>query len=230
VVDRIGLAGVLWDMDGTLIDSEPLWLEAEHAMLARFGIELTAETRDRLVGIGLWDAAEGFRRLGVPMSADDIVAEWVDGVSRGLAEVGPRWRPGARELLLSLRDAGIPCAVVTMSVRSLAEQVLGLLPEGVFAAVVAGDEVAHAKPHPDPYLRGAAAIGVPIERCLAIEDSPTGLRSAHASGAVAVGVPNLVPLDDAPAHALWTTLGGLDAARLRARFEALRPARAASHG
>ncbi len=212
-------------MDGTLIDSEPLWLEAERAMLARFGIELTPETQDRLVGIGLWDAAERFRALGVRMSADDIVAEWVAHVANGLGEGEPLWRPGARELLLSLRDSGIPCAVVTMSVRSLAEQVVALLPDGVFAAVVAGDEVAHAKPHPDPYLRGAAAIGVPIERCLAIEDSPTGLRSAHASGAVAVGVPNLVPLEGAPAHALRPTLAGLDAAGLRAVFAALRGAR-----
>jgi HAD superfamily hydrolase (TIGR01509 family) len=221
-VETKGLAGVLWDMDGTIIDSEPLWLEAEHAMLARYGVELTPETQDRLVGIGLWDAAERFRELGVDLSADDIVAEWVAHVSLRLGETAPQWRPGAPELLLSLRDAGIPCAVVTMSVRSLAEQVVSMLPEGLFAAVVAGDEVDHAKPHPDPYLRGAAAIGAPIERCLAFEDSPTGLRSAHASGAVAVGVPNLVPLDGAPAHALWPSLAGRDAARLRAEFAALR--------
>lgn len=216
------LAGVLWDMDGTLIDSEPLWLEAEHSMLHRFGIPLTDETRDRLVGSGLWDAAGHFRGLGVRMSEDDIVAEWVACVSRGIAETEPAWRPGALELLLSLREDGIPCALVTMSVRSLAEQVIAMLPEGVFSAVVAGDEVEHAKPHPDPYLRGATALGVPASDCLAIEDSPTGLRSASAAGAVAIGVPNLVPLDAAPAHALWPTLDGLDAAALRSGFAALR--------
>lgn len=221
-MDANGLAGVLWDMDGTLIDSEPLWVEAEHAMLARSGIELTPETKDRLVGIGLWDAAEHFRELGVELSADDIVAEWVAHVSLRLGETVPRWRPGAPELLLSLRDAGIPCAMVTMSVRSLAEQVVSMLPEGLFAAIVAGDEVDHAKPHPDPYLRGAAAIGAPIERCLAFEDSPTGMRSAHASGAVTIGVPNLVPLGGAPSHALWPSLAGRDAAGLRAEFGALR--------
>lgn len=219
---RLELSAVLWDLDGTIIDSEPLWLAAEQAMLDRFGIPLTAETRDRLVGTGLWEAAEQFRQMGVEMSADDIVAEWVAGVARGFDRLAPAWRPGAPELLHSLRDAGIPCALVTMSVRSLAEQVVRELPTGVFSAIVAGDEVAHAKPHPDPYLRAAAALGVPIEQCLAIEDSPTGLRSASASGAIAIGVPNLVPLDEAPAHALWPSLAGVEAGRVRAAFASLR--------
>lgn len=217
-----GLAGVLWDMDGTLIDSEPLWLATEIAMLDRYGIELGDEARTRLVGSGLWDAAEYFRELGVPMAADDIVAEWVRGVSAGLADGEPAWRPGAVELLASLAEAGIPSAMVTMSVRSLAEQVVALLPEGLFSAIIGGDEVAHPKPHPDPYLRGAAALGVPIEACLAFEDSNTGLRSAWASGAVAIGVPNLIDLGATPSHALWPTLHGLTADELRRRFDALR--------
>ncbi|MGK0720789.1 HAD family hydrolase [Leucobacter sp. W1478] len=216
------LAAVLWDMDGTLIDSEPLWLEAELAILERYGIPMTIEIRNRLIGSGLWDAAELFRELGVNLSADDIVAEWVAHVGDGLRRTEPDWRPGATELLASLAAAGIPCALVTMSVRSLAEQVAGLLPAGTFAAIVGGDEVDHAKPHPEPYHRGAAALGVPIEQCLALEDSPTGLRSATSSGAVAIGVPNLVSLDGSHAHALWTTLQGSDAQVLRREFAALR--------
>lgn len=219
---RNELAAVLWDMDGTIIDSEPLWLGAEQAMLERFGVPLTAEARDRLVGTGLWDAARQFQAMGVAMSADSIVAEWVESVSQGLAEVEPAWRPGARELLLSLSEAGLPCALVTMSVRSLAEQVIAKLPPGLFDVIIAGDEVTHAKPHPEPYLRAAAALGTRIEDCLVIEDSPTGLRSAAAAGAIAIGVPNLVPLDAAPAHALWSTLSGIDAAQLSAEFRAHR--------
>ena len=216
------LAAVLWDMDGTLIDSEPLWLEAELAILKRYGIPMTSEIRDRLIGSGLWDAAELFRELGVRLSADDIVAEWVAYVGAGLSRTDPNWRPGAPELLASLAGAGIPCALVTMSVRSLAEQVAALLPTGTFTAIVGGDEVDHAKPHPEPYLRGAAALGVPIEHCLVLEDSPTGLRSAAASGAVAIGVPNLVSLHGLSAHALWSTLRGTDAQVLRREFGALR--------
>lgn len=209
-------------MDGTIIDSEPLWLDAEHAMLERYGIELTAETRDRLVGSGLWDAAEHFQDLGVPISADEIVAEWVEHVSAGLASGTPAWRPGARELLESLREHAIPCALVTMSVRSLAEQVVALLPAGVFDVIVAGSAELPPKPHPEPYLMAAEALGVSAEQCLALEDSPTGLRAAWDAGTVAIGVPNLVPLESAPAHELWPTLAGRDAPGVRADFARLR--------
>lgn len=217
-------AAVLWDMDGTVIDSEPLWLDAELSMLARYGIELTAETRDRLIGSGLRRAALVFQELGVPLGIDEIIAEWEAGVIAGLRAAGPQWRPGAVELLESLAAAGIPSALVTMAVRSIADAVVGLLPDGLFHGIVAGDEVAREKPDPDPYLRGAALLGVPIERCLAIEDSPTGLASARASGAVAIGVPNLLDLGEAPAHELWPTLAGVDADRLSERFRGLRNA------
>ena len=159
------LAAVLWDMDGTLIDSEPLWIEVELAMLRRYGLEMSAETHERMIGSGLWEAAEHFRELGVPLSADEIVAEWVESVERGIAETEPQWRPGARELLASLLAAGIPCALVTMSTRSLADAVVAMLPQGTFQAIIAGDEVEHEKPHPDPYLRGAAALGIPTSAC-----------------------------------------------------------------
>lgn len=217
-------AAVLWDMDGTVIDSEPLWLEAELSMLARYDIELTAEVRDRLVGSGLRAAAGEFQRLGVPLGVDEIIAEWQAGVIAGLRAEGPRWRPGAVELLESLAAAGIPSGLVTMAVRPIADAVVALLPDGLFRDIVAGDEVAFEKPDPDPYLRGAALLGVPIERCLAIEDSVTGLAAAHSSGAVAIGVPNLLDLSDATAHEIWPTLAGVDADRLSERFRALRNA------
>lgn len=215
-------AAVLWDMDGTVIDSEPLWLAAEIAMLSRYGIELTDDIRDRIVGSGLRSAAAVFQGLGVPMEIDAIIAEWVQSVIAGLQATTPEWRPGAVELLGSLREAGIPSALVTMAFRSIADAVVEMLPDGSFVAIVAGDEVAQEKPHPDPYLRGAAALGVDILQCVAIEDSPTGLRAAHASGAIAIGVPNLVDLSDAPRHELWETLAGVDAARLAERFRTLR--------
>lgn len=219
------LAAVLWDMDGTLIDSEPLWLRAEHEMLERYGIEMSADLHVRLIGSGLTAAAEFFQQLGVPLGVDEILAEWVEYVGAGLTAEGVDWRPGARQLLASLADAGIPCALVTMSLRPLADRVVSLLPEGTFSAIIAGDDVEYEKPHPDPYLRGAAALGVPIERCLALEDSPTGLRSAAASGAVAVGVPNLLHLDPDLAHELWPTLAGVDVAALTAGFARLRGTR-----
>lgn len=209
-------------MDGTLIDSEPLWLAAETAMLRRYAIELSDAQRDSLIGSGLRRAAGLFRGLGVPLTIEEIIDEWVAGVSAGLSELPVQWRPGARELLASLGSAGIPCALVTMSVRRLADQVAALLPAGTFQAIVAGDEVQEEKPHPEPYERGARALGVRIEDCLALEDSPTGLRSASSAGAVSIGIPNLLPLGGAPAHARWPSLAGLDARELERRFSALR--------
>ncbi len=216
------LAAVLWDMDGTLVDTEPLWLRAEHAMLARFGLEMSQETHDQLIGTGLRDGAEHFRELGVELSVDEIVDEWVREVLRGIEDGEFAWRPGARELLASLKEEGVPCALVTMSTRIIADMIVSKLPVGTFSAIVAGDEVAHEKPHPEPYLRGAAALGVEPKRALAFEDSPTGLRSAVAAGAVAIGVPNLVSLDGCPAHALMRTLSGADATQLAVRFAELR--------
>lgn len=212
-------AAVLWDMDGTLIDSEPLWLETELQMLRRYGLELTDELRDSLVGSGLQTAARLFQDLGVPLSSDEIIGEWTAGVIAGLRAEVPQWRPGALELLASLRDAGIPFGLVTMAVREIADAVLALLPEGLeFASVLGGDEVTREKPDPEPYVLGARMLGVRIEDCVALEDSGTGVRSARASGAVTFGIPNLLPLDAAPAHELWPTLAGVDADHLTQRF------------
>ena len=216
-------AAVLWDMDGTLIDSGPLWVAAEHALLARFGASLTPEEELSLVGTGLWDCAELMRSRGVELSADEIVAELCAVVAARMAAGELEWRPGARELLADLANAGVPTALVTMSIRSLAQQVVDLLPAGSFGLIVGGDEVSEEKPHPEAYLTAARRLGVPIEACLAFEDSVTGLRSASASGAVAVGIPNLVDLADAPAHALIPTLAGLDAGGVSALFARLRP-------
>lgn len=221
---------MLWDMDGTIIDSEPIWLEAELAMLRRYGLELADDVREDMVGSGLHAAAEKFRAMGVPMAAEDIVAEWAAFVRAGLQRTEPAWRPGAPALLASLREAGIPSVLVTMSVRSVADTVIGLLPEGTFAGVIAGDEVEFEKPHPDPYLRGAALAGVDIADCVAIEDSRTGLTAAYASGAVAVGVPHLLDLSEVPAHAVWESLEDVDATHLAEAFAALRGVRIVSEG
>src|SRR5699024_2783195 len=106
------------------------------------------------------------------------------------------FRPGALELLADLRAAGIPCALVTMSYRRLAEAVVSACEPGTFAALITGDEVSHGKPHPEPYVAGADALGVAPEECVALEDSLPGLQSALAAGTLAVGIPHIVPLPD----------------------------------
>jgi HAD superfamily hydrolase (TIGR01509 family) len=142
-----------------------------------------------------------------------IVEELLDRV---VAEVGRAvpWRPGARELLLSLHAAGVPCALVTMSYARLADAVVRALPAGVFAAVVPGDQVRHGKPHPEPYLTAAQRLGVAPQECVAIEDSPPGVRSAQAAGAAVVAVPHVVPIPPGPGRVVVDTLEGLSPAGL----------------
>ena len=135
-----------------------------------------------------------------------------------MVEFGIPWRPGARELLSELREAGIPTALVTMSIGRMAHHVADRLGFLGFDAVVSGDDVAKSKPHPESYLRGAELLGVEIAHCLAIEDSPAGISSAAAAGAVVIGVPFMVELDGAPADTLWPTLAGRTLADLATVF------------
>lgn len=204
-------AAALWDMDGTIIDSEPLWIKAEIAMLERYGLAFPKGMETQLVGLGLTAAATHFQELGVPLSTDEIIDEWSRSLVAGLALERPRWMPGATELLAEFAERGVPNVLVTMSVRRIADAVVALLPEGTFSAVIAGDEVAHEKPHPDPYLRGAAAVGAVARDCIAFEDSRPGATSAVDAGAVVIATPGIVPLDAGLAHETRTTLAGFDA-------------------
>lgn len=193
-------------MDGTLVDTERYWMAAEEELVESFGGRWTHEDALGLVGSGLWEAARVFQAAGVDLDADTIVQRLTRRVKEQLVEHGVPWRPGARELLEALREASVPTALVTMSIRTMADDVVNAIPFHAFDAIVTGDSVEHAKPHPEPYLAAADALGVDVRDCVAIEDSPAGLTSAWSAGAVAVGVPNLLSLDEAPAHVLWSTL------------------------
>ena len=208
VVSLAPPAAVLWDMDGTLVDTEPYWISAETALIESYGGSWSHEEAMQLVGQGLWHSARILQAKGVTLSEDEIIDLLTDRVLDQLVERGIPWRPGARELLVALRDAQIPTALVTMSIGRMAHHVAGQLGFDGFDAVVSGDDVAHSKPHPEPYLRGAEALGVDPARCIAIEDSPPGVASAAAAGMVAIGVPFLLDLTEAPADALWPTLEG----------------------
>lgn len=151
-------------MDGTIVDSEPYWIASEHALVAEFGGTWGAEDAHSVVGFDLLDAAVELRdRGGVDLEPPVIVDRLLDSVIAKCAEELP-WRPGARELLIEARDAGVPCVLVTMSWRRLADAVLAEAPQGVFVGSVTGDEVANGKPAPDPYLAAAELIGVDPRR------------------------------------------------------------------
>ncbi len=185
-------AAVLWDMDGTLVDTEPYWIAAEHAIVAEHGGTWNDEFAHQLVGHDLLVSARFIRENSpITWEPERIIEELLERVVAQVSDHVP-WRPGARELLADLAEAGVPSALVTMSWRVLADAVVGALPEGTFVAVVTGDEVEHGKPHPEPYLAAARLLGVDPARCVAIEDSPTGVRSAVAAGVPTLAVPHVV--------------------------------------
>ena len=211
-------AAVFWDMDGTLVDTEPYWINAEHAIVEEAGGVWNDEYAHQLVGNDLMVSAE-FIRDNSPVSLEpvEIIEELLKRVIVQVREHVP-WRPGAVELLTALGEAGVPNALVTMSWRSLADSVVTALPEGTFRAVITGDEVEHGKPHPEPYLAAARALGVEVTDCVAIEDSPTGVRSAVAAGVPTLAVPHVVPVPSMVGAVQAPSLRGLTPRDLRTLF------------
>jgi HAD superfamily hydrolase (TIGR01509 family) len=208
------LAAVLLDMDGTLVDTEPDWIACEQELVAAHGGSWTDDDARGVVGKPLLVSAGYLRAIGgVDLPPEEIVERLLDGVVCRVRARIP-WTPGARELLVELGRVGVPVALVTMSYRRLAEAVLEGLPKGTFGAVVTGDEVREGKPHPEPYLRAAALLGVDPRRCVAVEDSPTGVASAAAAGCVTVAVEGVVDVPPAAGLIRIGSLRDLTAARL----------------
>jgi len=125
------------------------------------------------------------------------------------------WRPGAVELLTSLAEDGVRCGLVTMSYQRFVAPILAHLPPETFRVVVTGDQVENGKPHPEPYLTAAAALGVRPEECVAIEDSNTGAKSAEAAGCLVLVVENHVPVLEGPRRVFRDTLEGISVDDLR---------------
>lgn len=202
-------AAVLWDMDGTLVDTEPYWIAAEHELVEEHGGQWSDEFAHELVGNALEVSAEMIiKHSGITLSVPEIIQGLLTRVISQVQGQVP-WRPGSRELLTALHDLGIPCALVTMSWRSLTDAVVSHLPPGTFDVVVTGDEVSHGKPHPEPYLAAARALRVEPGRCVALEDSPTGVRSATAAGVPTVAIPHIVPVPQTEGAVQVDTLIGL---------------------
>lgn len=212
------LAAVLWDMDGTIVDTEPYWMRAETELVAEHGGTWTEAQGIQLVGSGLVQSAMILQEAGVALEVDEIINTLTDRVMVQIDGAVP-WRPGVRELIAELRESRVPIALVTMSIRRMALQIANAIGDEVFDVVIAGDDVEHPKPHPEPYLRAAEALGVDIRDCVAIEDSQFGLVSAVSSGAATIGVPLHLTLHEAPTHELWPTLEGRRLADLAAALD-----------
>jgi HAD superfamily hydrolase (TIGR01509 family) len=217
VVTTFKPAAVLWDMDGTILDSEPYWMSAETSLVESWGGAWSHELGLTLVGLGLNNSAQVLQDHGVGLTKAEIIDFLTNSVMEQVAVAIP-WRPGARELLLELKELNVPTALVTMSFRSLAELVASSIGFHAFDVVVTGDEVSIPKPHPEAYLTAAQSLNVSIERCVAIEDSVPGVTSAVASGAFTISVPHLVEVPEAETHTTWNTLAGRTANDLSTAF------------
>lgn len=206
---------MFWDLDGTLVDSEKLWDVSLAELARRLGGELSTGARAAMVGSHLYRTLElMFADLGrAPEPGEsDEAGEWLLQRTGELFAAGTPWRPGAREALTAVRDAGLPTALVTSTYRALTTIVVDAIGPRFFDAVVCGDEVAEPKPAPGPYLRAAELLGVDPRRCVAVEDSPTGTSSAVAAGCTVLVVPCEVPVSPGERRILRESLVGVDAA------------------
>ena len=198
-------------MDGTLIDSEPYWLDAEIALVQSFGGHWTQEQGLTLVGSGLWDSAAALQHAGVDLELREIIDRLSADVRARLVEHVP-WRPGAREMIASMLDAGIPTALVTMSFRenalTISEAISREIGREAFSVVVAGDDVTEPKPTPEPYLTAADHLGVDIAHAVAFEDSVFGAASAYSAGALTIGIPLHIEIPDSYIHVRWDSMEG----------------------
>jgi hypothetical protein len=209
---------VLWDMDGTLIDSEPYWQESEIALAADHNSVWSEDDSRTLIGKNLYDSSALLKdRFSSELHPHEIIDRLTSHVVSRL-ETEILWRPGARELLFQLREAGVKTALVTMSMRRMALAVANSVGFDAFDFVVAGDDVTFGKPHPEAYQTAASQLGVSVEHCIALEDSPTGLASAEAAGIRTIAIENLVTLPHAPNRTVVRTLEGIDLTRLRAIY------------
>ena len=211
------LRAVLFDMDGTLVETERYWGHALGALARQLGGELSPAAREATVGTSMPVSMEllyadlGVRRSKRQLHAD---ARWVEDTTGELMAAGVTWRPGARELLAQVRAAALPAALVTTTARRLAGIVLRHVEAefgpDAFDVTVCGDEVPARKPDPAPYLQAMAALDVAPAGCVVVEDSLAGVTAGLAAGAAVLGVPSLQPLAPAPGLTLRETLTGVD--------------------
>lgn len=210
------LRAVLWDMDGTLVDSEPVWARVQIDLLSGLGASWTIEDSVSLVGSDLRDAVKVWMsripegRITAEELAERMFTEVVESLRQEVV-----FRPGAVELLQALNKEEIPCALVSASYRVMIDAALSHLPGDLFDLIVAGDEVKHGKPHPEPYLTAARKLGVDPADCIVIEDSPGGTASGTAAGAFVVAVPQWVAIPEAPRRLVVDSLEPLTPEALR---------------
>ncbi|GAA2235775.1 MULTISPECIES: HAD family hydrolase [Kitasatospora] len=210
-----GLQAVLLDMDGTLVDTEDFWWQAEFSLFAELGHELTDADRAHVVGGPMSRVIDYLlARTGVDLAPADLTVlinqRFVDLLAGGVPLM-----PGAERLLNTLNAHGIPAALVSASHRHIIDIVLQSLGAQHFAFSIAGDEVARTKPHPDPYLAAVTRFGAEPGRCVVVEDAPLGVQAGQAAGCPVIAVPSVAPIEPGPGRTVLSSLEQVDLELLR---------------
>jgi HAD superfamily hydrolase (TIGR01509 family) len=211
------LQAVTFDMDGLLVDSEPLWFQAESAVMERLHGTWAHGDQDVLVGGSMSTTVAYLLSKGTRPAEPAAVARWLlDAMVDLLTQAPVPVLPGAVELVAEVRAAGLPCALVTSSEPEVVDAVLAKL-DVDFPVIVCAADVSHAKPDPEGYLLAAAKLGVEPRRAIALEDSVNGVLAAEAAGFRTVAVPSVVPVAERPGRLVLDSLAGMTLSELATR-------------
>lgn len=192
---------VLFDHDGTLVDTEPLWARGKEQLAAAHGAQWSQADTDATLGKPIAQTIERLSELGVPGTLDEVFQEFYGVLEKILQENPPGFIAGVEPLLKDLADAGIPAAIVTNATTDVAEYTASIAPENLFQVIIGDREVAAGvkpKPDPDAYLQAAKRLGVDPQDCVVVEDSPSGAQAGVAAGIITVAVPGDQEIPDQP--------------------------------
>lgn len=207
---------VLWDFDGTLVDTEPLWVGAEQNVLATYGVEWTYEQGSQMSGMSWQESSDimsaaAQSQLGSPLPVSDwqLYETIFMQVADQIQQTDVPWRAGAKDLLHAIHEAGIKQALISASPQAVLDAGLDRMGRHLFEAVVDGQMVTIGKPHPQGYQMAAKQLNVDPKHAIVIEDSVTGTAAGRRCGAVVLAVPCMQELDEFPRQRIWPSLEGI---------------------